>query len=665
MTATSPSRECAPIPEQRGYLPISSYALIGDCHTAALVASDGSIDWYCPQRFDAPAVFCRLLDATRGGFTSLSPVGGYSTTRAYVRNTNLLETSFVTGTGKAKVTDFMPVYRRQRSRRGYDVANAWRIIRMVQGLEGDVEMEIRFRPTFNFAQDPSELAVESGGAVAVSGTQYLTLSCPGVELEPEAPESVRGVFTVRAGERRWIVLTDSSDPDQARKQLDPADCPEQLTTTAKYWEEWSKRCSFRGRYRDAVVRSALTLKLLTYEPTGAIVAAPTTSLPEEIGGVRNWDYRYSWIRDSSLILYALLTIGYHDEAADFLSFLRETQRRDPTSMPQIMYAIDGRRELVEHTLGQMEGYRGSRPVRVGNGAYRQFQLDIFGELLTAAYVHFQTPTNHALRTGNSRGRRPARETWTLLRSLVNQAAERWQEADYGIWEVRGGKQQFLYSKVMCWAALDRGIRLAEGHGLEAPVDRWKRTRDAIRDAVLTNGYNDKVGAFTQAFGSSALDASALIIPRVGLLPATDPRVMSTISLTEERLMRDGLVYRYLTEDGLTGSESTFTLCTLWLADDLALAGETDRATDIFENVLRRANDVGLLAEEINPSTGEQLGNFPQGFTHLALIRTAVDLAKAHKHGAEHQAQTEARRAGEARVAARQGYSNGKQERKST
>ncbi|HEX9016690.1 MAG TPA: glycoside hydrolase family 15 protein, partial [Chloroflexota bacterium] len=652
---------------QGGYLPISAYALIGDCHTAALVAADGSIDWYCPQRFDAPAVFCRILDAQRGGYTSLAPSGEYAASRAYRENSNLLETSFSTNSGKVMVTDFMPVYPRQASRRGYDVANSWRIIRMVQGLDGDVEMELRFKPMFNYARERTEIAIERGGAVAAAHNQYLTLSVPGVDLDPDGPESVRGTFKVRAGERKWVVLTDSDDPARARAHLAPSDCAEQMATTERYWQEWSKRCSFRGRYSDVVVRSALTLKMLTYEPTGAIIAAPTTSLPEEIGGVRNWDYRYSWVRDSSLILYSLLTIGYHNEAADFIGFLRETQKRDPTSVPQVMYAVDGRRTLTEHTAGELEGYMGSRPVRIGNGAYRQFQLDIFGEILTAAYVHFQTPTNHAIRTGRTGGRRPSKETWALLKNLVNQAAANWRESDYGIWEVRGGRQQFLHSKVMCWAALDRGIRLADEHGLDAPLEEWKRTRATVREAILKYGYNEKVGAFTQAFGSSALDASALIVPRVGLLPATDPRVASTIKLIEERLTADGLVYRYLNEDGLPGGEATFSLCTLWLADALALAGKVDRAREFFENVLRRANDVGLLAEEINPSTGEQLGNFPQGFTHLAVVRTAVDLARAHKLGAEHKPQTEAHRAGQAKVAARQGYSGGdkgdKEERK--
>ena len=633
------------------YPPISTYALIGDCHTAALISHDGSIDWYCPGRFDAPAVFCRMLDAEKGGYMSIEPRDPSSTTRQYLDSTNILETTFRTGSGKVRVTDFMPVSRRQSSHKGYDVASAGQIIRLVDGLSGEVDLAVTFKPTFNFARDHTRLAPVSGGVVAHAGGSFLTLSCPSVSLEVDQHGAAKGALKVRAGEQHWVVLSDAGTEEKARAALHPHDCQHKLTNTEEYWKKWAARCTYRGRYGENVLRSALTLKMLTYEPTGAIVAAPTTSLPEDIGGVRNWDYRYSWLRDASLIFYALMTIGYQDEATDFIHWLRKTQQRAPTAVPQIMYGIDGSRKLNEVDLPNLEGYMGSKPVRIGNGAYDQFQLDIYGEVLTAAYVHFRTPTNHAEKHGNYKGKRPPKDTWHLLRTLAEQAVEKWREPDSGIWEVRGGPQQFLYSKLMCWAAVDRGIKLAQQYDLQAPLDRWIETRDQIRKAILAEGYNEKIGAFTQAFGSPHLDASALIIPRVGFLPPTDPRVQSTIKQVQQHLTHNGFVYRYSTDDGLPGGEGTFTLCTLWMVDALALGGELEEAHELFQKVLSHANDVGLLSEEINSNTGDLLGNFPQGFTHLAVIRSAVDLAKAAKHGPDKVAENEAERAVQARRAA--------------
>jgi alpha,alpha-trehalase len=432
---------------------------------------------------------------------------------------------------------------------------------------------------------------------------------------------VRGTVPVRAGEQRWVVLAEGAE---AAGDAGPARWADQLRTTIDYWERWAGRCVYRGPYREAVLRSALVLKLLTYEPTGAIVAAPTTSLPEAIGGERNWDYRYAWLRDSALILDALMKLGYDEEATDFMRWLEHTVGSDPTRRPQIMYRITGERELRETTL-DLAGYRSSRPVRVGNAAVDQTQLDVYGEVLSAGYLHYgnaaQDPATH-------RPRRPAPEAWAVLHGLAEQAAQRWTEPGNGIWEVRGGLQHFLYGKLMCWAALDRGVRLAREHDLPAPLDAWQQTRDHIRQTILDQGYDAELGAFTQALGSDVLDASALVIPTVGFLPATDERVRSTIDAIRRELTHDGLVYRYRTQDGLAGDEGTFTLCTLWLVGALARAGRADDARAHFERVLSYANDVGLLAEEIDPATGEQLGNFPQGFSHLALIGAAINLAEA-------------------------------------
>ncbi len=650
----SNSHGCAPYP------PISAYAIIGDCHTTALVSAQGSIDWYCPGRFDAPAAFCRLLDWQKGGYFSVAPAGQYRSTRGYRADSNILETTFTLTGGQARLTDLMPVYARGEDHQGYDVGATHEILRLVEASAGEVELEVRFKPSFDYARAAAELNVVEDGAVAYSGSQSLILRCPGLAMSADGDGTLRGVLRLRSGERRWLVLTDSPGGDQNPPVLRTADPDTQLRRTLEYWMEWASHCRYRGPYRREVMRSLLALKLLTYEPTGAVVAAPTTSLPEVMGGLRNWDYRYTWLRDSALILYAMMTVGYQEEAGDFFEWLCRTEQADPQPDRQIMYTISGGRDIPETDLPGLAGYCRSRPVRVGNSAARQVQLDIYGDVLSAAYLHFCGTSRGRATVGSpSSGLRAHQldgDTWSVLRGLVEQAAQRWQQPDNGIWEVRGGPQQFLYSRLMCWAALDRGTRLAERFAMPAPLDRWRETRDDIRRAILTKGYDPERGAFTQAFGSSVLDAAALYIPLTGFLPPTDPRVKSTVERIRHELTRDGLVYRYRANDGLPGDEATFSLCTLWLVDNLALSGQLDEAHDLFERVCGYANDVGLLSEEIDAATGELTGNFPQGFTHMAIVASAVNLAKAAGHGSEEAAENEAERSERAQSSAEQGHS---------
>jgi GH15 family glucan-1,4-alpha-glucosidase len=643
------------------YEPIGDYGIIGDCHTAALVSKNGSIDWYCPGRFDAPAIFCRLLDSAKGGYFSVAPVSHFSTERHYLVATNILETVFKTDRGRVRITDFMPVHQRTISRHGYDVGTSRRILRLVEGLGDEVELEVCFRPTFDYAQGKTVLEIKEGNiAFAQKDARYISLACP--SSKPGFNKDERGGacsrFVMRKGDSRWLVITEADDPDRVIEIPSPKQCREQLLRTRQYWEKWAEQCSYRGPYREEVLRSALTLKLLTYEPTGAIVAAPTTSLPEEIGGIRNWDYRYSWVRDSALILYALLNIGYHEEAADFFEWLQETHHNDANRDLQVMYGIDGGFELSEKALPHLEGYRRSRPVRIGNAAAKQLQLDIYGEVLTAAYLYFTSGIGKRGKGPSdfSRRERALEHDWPLLSELIEEAARRWYEPDNGIWEVRGGLKPFLYSRLMCWAALDRGIRLAREYSRPAPLERWQDIAETIREAILSEGFDKSANAFTQAFGSTTLDASALLVPRVGFLPATDQRMQSTIEAIKSRLTNNVLVYRYLSDDGLPGSEGTFLTCTFWLVDALSLGGQVDEAHQLFDQASSYANDLGLFSEEIDTKDRSLLGNFPQGFTHMAQINAAINLAKVSKHGAEQLPETEAERAKKAGPAVAEGYS---------
>ena len=609
-----------------GYSPIGDYGLIGDTRSAALVGRDGSIDWCCWPDFDSPALFCRLLDARKGGSFRVGLAQGAAVARAYVAETNVLVSTFTDEGGVVRLTDFMPLPREGPASRR---PGPRRLLRLVEGVEGEVELTVRFHPTFDYAREAGEIAVTAAGAVARGAGASLTLSCA-APLSHRGDGALVGRLRVRAGERQWLILCfHGSDGSASVPDADGAE--EELAATLDGWRRWSRQCTYEGPYHPMVRRSALALELLTYAPTGALVAAPTTSLPEEIGGVRNWDYRYTWLRDSAMILYSLAAIGYHREAVAFFDWL-ERLCLGCCGAPQILYTVRGEAEVPERSLDHLEGYRRSRPVRVGNAAASQTQLDVFGEVLDAAHFCFERLPRE-LDPGLGR----------VLAFFADQAAARWREPDYGIWEVRGGPRHFLYSKLLCWVALDRALELARDGRLRGDVTQWRQQRDEIRRAIVSEGYDSQLGAFTQALGEPALDASALAIPLVGFLPPTDPRVQSTVRSIQERLTTNGLVYRYLGDDGLPGGEATFALCSFWLVEALALGGRIDEARELFERVAGYANDLGLLAEEIAPESRELLGNFPQGFTHLALIRAASSIAKAEARGPEERAERPAER----------------------
>ena len=615
----------------RGYRPVRDYAPIGDSHTAALISTDGSIDWCCWPRFDSAAVFCRLLDADKGGYSQLRPASEFRATRSYVSTSNVLQTEFATDAGRMRVTDFMPAEKRERGRRGEDIAPSRRILRLVEGLSGSVELEISFRPTFDFARAETRIESREGGAVAAAGREAVTISCP-ARMSADSSGALIGRFTLKESERAWVALDYFEDVRGKDVRPPQAESDEELRRTLDYWKRWWHTCRYEGPYSEHVRRSALTLKLLTYEPTGALVAALTTSLPEEVGGARNWDYRFTWLRDSSLILYTLLLLGYSEEAEDFFGWLDRlrVERRDHV---QVMYALDGHAFLPERTLEHLEGYRGSRPVRVGNAAFRQTQLDVYGEVLDSVYLY------------HARTKRPLREEWWgEVKYMADRTMEGWRKPDQGIWELRDEPRHFLYSKLLCWVALDRAVRLSRDMHDGGNVEGWKRSREEIRRAILEEGYDEEAGAFTQYFGGKALDASALVIPQTGFLPPTDARVRSTVERIRERLTSQGLVYRYVNDDGLPGDEATFALCSFWLVDNLALQGRVDEARELFERVVGYASDLGHLSEEIDPSTGDLLGNYPQGFSHLALIRSALNIARAEKSGARRHPQTSAEHA---------------------
>lgn len=588
--------------------PISDYAIVGDGCTAALIARNGSVDWCCWPRFDSPAAFCRLLDARRGGMFRIGPAGTASGERSYRDRTNVLETIWVTRDGRVRVTDFMLA----PAEGDPPLVPPHSLLRQVEGLSGRVEMEVTFHPTFDYARARTELSPTPHGALAESGPETLRLVCP-VPLEREG-DALTGRLTVGGGERVWLVLTHRNGGKEVA-DVSPESADAELERTCRVWTRWSDRCTYDGPYHSLVRRSALALKLLLFHPTGALAAAVTTSLPEVPGGGRNWDYRYSWLRDAGLTLDALQRLGYHGESLRFFDWLGSLGVRHSGDL-RIAYAVDGEPVPAERTLDHLSGYQASRPVRIGNAAAGQAQLDVYGHVLEAISLCLERmprPVDPGL--------------WEMALRLADGAAERWRQPDRGPWETRGEPRHFLYSKLYCWVALDRAVRLAEGAGLPGDLGRWRREREAIREAILAQGYDAELGAFTRAFGDATIDAGALVVPLVGFLPATDPRVISTAERVRERLTVGGLLRRSEGES-LPGREATFTLCGFWLVSHLARAGRVDEARELFERITDRANDVGLLSEEIDAASGELLGNFPQGFAHLGLIRAACDIADA-------------------------------------
>jgi GH15 family glucan-1,4-alpha-glucosidase len=588
---------------------IGDFAAIGDAHTVALVAANGAVEWCCLPRFDSPAVFLRMLDEEHGGHFRVGPSSPCATTRRYVPGTNVLETTFETARGAARLTDAMPWVERSPLVRAPHA-----IVRSLEVLGGEVSIAVEFAPTFDFGRVAHRIERCEHGVVVSSEHGALALIAPDTELDVDA-SGARGFMSLRVPARARFTLAFASTADRAVRAARDIDPDRAIEGTIAAWQRWSARCTYEGPYADAVRRSALVLKLLTYAPTGALVAAPTTSLPESPGGVRNWDYRYAWLRDASLTVSTLMALGYHDESLRYLDWIESLCIACGCDELRIAYAVDGAAVPVEVPLNHLAGFGGARPVRVGNGARDQIQLDVLGEVIDAAY------TCHA----SMQWRRP--RLWNVLRTLADRAARSWREPDAGIWEMRGPPAHHLHSKLLCWVALDRAVRFARETG--SPEDAtWARERDAIRSAILDRGYDAQRGAFTQSFGSRALDASALRIPLVGFLPATDPRLVSTVRRIEQELAENGFVLRYRASDGLPPGEGAFALCTLWLASVLARMGDEASARRHLEAVLGAANDVGLLAEEIDPRNRTLLGNFPQALTHLGIIDVAVQLRSA-------------------------------------
>lgn len=600
-----------------GYLPIDQYGVIGDLHTAALVGRNGSIDWLCLPRFDSPSLFGAILDDKIGGRFKITATGQFTTRQLYVPDTNVLITRFVTPDGIVELYDCMPV---EPDLPGvHDVPHD--LVRVIHCVRGTVPMELLCQPAFDYARVGHTVREVQHGCVfeseAAGGECVSLLSSVPLTI---ADGVARGEFTVREGEWVGVVLEWVSDRLPSTILPPTVNLRHIVQGTVDFWQRWLGRSTYRGRWREQVARSALALKLLTYAPTGAIIAAPTMALPEAIGGPRNWDYRYSWVRDSSFVVYALMRIGFVDEAARYIDFLT-TKCLDVAAGKslQVVYRVDGSSDLTEFHLDHLEGYRGSRPVRVGNAAAEQLQLDIFGELMDSIYLYdkYGAPISY--------------DVWKSLTWMLDWLCDNWQLPDDGIWEVRGGRQHFVFSRMMCWVAFDRALRMANKRGLPAPRDRWEAARTAIYEETMQHGYDPKIGAFVQHYGAPYLDAANLLMPLVKFVSPTDPRMLGTIDATRKLLVSDSLVYRYDPDrsapDGLRGDEGAFSLCTFWWVEALTRAGYLREARLTFEKMLTYANPLGLYAEELGQSA-EALGNFPQGFTHLALISSAFNLDRA-------------------------------------
>ncbi len=604
-----------------GYLPIAEHGLVGDLHTVALVGTNGTIDWYCCPAFDSPSVFGSILDKNKGGFYALRPTAvAWTSKQLYFPDTNVLITRFLTEEGVGEVQDFMPIDHAEMD------LHRHRLLRRVVVVRGQMGFELEVQPRFDYGRAEHEVEMHPHGvlfrspdlALALEGAIARTM---GHERRLERrDEGIYATFDLAEGDSQTFVLERVAQ-DHICRPYSERETGAAFDSTVAYWRGWVGQSRYEGRWREMVLRSALTLKLLTYAPTGALVAAPTTSLPENVGGERNWDYRYTWIRDAAFSLYGLLRLGFTEEASAFMGWLTDRMRdwkMGPAGPLQIMYGIDGRSELPEETLPHWEGYRGSAPVRIGNAATDQRQLDIYGEMIDSVYLY------------NKYGAPIFSDTWDNLRRIVDWLCEHWDQTDEGIWETRGGQKDFTYSRLMCWVALERSIRMNRARGLPGDIVRWLSERDRIYNQIMQKGWSEKRGAFVQHYGSEVLDASILLMPLVLFIAPRDPRWLSTLDAIGDELVSDSLVYRYNIEaspDGLRGDEGTFSICSFWYVEALTRAGRIDEARLAFEKMLTYANHLGLYSEEIGP-TGELLGNFPQAFTHLALISAAYNLDRA-------------------------------------
>jgi GH15 family glucan-1,4-alpha-glucosidase len=602
------------------YQPIENYGIIGNMHTAALVGMNGSIDWFCSPRFDSPSVFAAILDDRKGGRFRIAPADeGLTSEQLYWPDTNVLLTHFLSPEGAAEVADFMPMGI------AADDPRRHQLIRRVSGLRGSLKMRMECFPALNYARTPHQLELTGQQACFRSPEQSLALNTPVPVHKLES--GVAAEFIIHEDQQLIFALETTADAPGCGSSLSQEEANQLFLRTISYWQQWLAKSTYKGRWREQVERSALVLELLSYEPTGAVVAAATTSLPEQTGGSRNWDYRCSWIRDSAFTVYGLLRVGLTDEATRFINWIESRcHELEPNNSLQSVFGIDGRHELKEEILDHLEGYKGSRPVRIGNAAYQQLQMDIYGELMDSVYLYnkYVSPISYDL--------------WSELRKLIGWVCDHWQNKDNGIWEMRGEPQHFVYSQLMCWVALDRAARMARNRSLPADRDRWLTCRDAIYETIMAKGWNPRRQAFTQYYGSDNLDAANLLMSMVFFMSPDDPKYLRTLDAISAPLSRDGLfsdgrVYRYRveeTDDGLSGAaEGTFNMCTFWLAEALTRSGRTDperlhRARLIFEKALRQANHLGLYSEETG-LRGEALGNFPQAFTHLGLISAAFNL----------------------------------------
>jgi GH15 family glucan-1,4-alpha-glucosidase len=611
------------------FTPISDHGIIGDLQTSALVTTDGTVDWFCCPRVDSPSVFASLLDRTRGGHFRIAPeTDGWVSKQLYLPGTAILITRFLTDEGVGEVVDFMPVIAGAATDRH-------RLVRMMRVVRGRMRFVVDCQPRFDYGRASHKTQITGDGALFLGddGTELAlhVVRRSGVERDEQArltahADGVRTVVTASAGDIGGVVL--ESAPDGPPRELAAEEVLAVFQDTRDFWRGWVAQSHYRGRWREHVERSAVTLKLLTYRPTGALVAAPTAGLPEQPGGERNWDYRYTWVRDGSFSVYALLGLGYTEEAAAFLRWLgarldeAAAVATDSESPLKIMYRVDGSWDLSEEVLDHLEGWRASRPVRIGNGAFDQFQLDIYGEAMDS------------VRLGDANGLPLSHRGWQRITVLIDWLCDHWDQRDAGIWETRGGPQHFTYGRLMSWVALDRAIRLATSHARPAEVARWTSERDRIYAQIMERGWDADRGAFVQHYETSVLDASLLYMPLVGFIAPRDPMWESTLRAMDAELVSDSLVYRYdpsASPDGLRGSEGTFSICTFWYVDALARTGRLNEAQLTFEKMLTYANHLGLYAEEIGP-TGEQLGNFPQAFSHLALITAAMNLDRQLDHG---------------------------------